>query len=67
MTDRHSGYVIVLDQDIREDDAEQLVQLFKNIKGVVKVAPVKSDASLQIAKERAVYELSEKLWKVLHP
>ena len=60
MTNRHSGYVIVLEKDIREDDAEDLVKLFYRIRGVLSVKPVPADPLAEhIAKERLRHEMWE--------
>jgi len=53
MTARHSGYVIALEEDIREDDVELVIQTLRMIKGVVAVEPVISSADMQIAYMRA--------------
>ncbi len=52
MTDRHSGYVVTLAKDIREDDAEAVITALKMIKGVVSVKPVVADVVMHIAEER---------------
>ena len=39
MTDRHSGYVVVLDKDVREDDAQPIIAAIKQIRGVADVVP----------------------------
>ena len=44
MTDRHCGYVVTLAQDIREDDAQRIIDAIGMIRGVVSVEPVKGDA-----------------------
>lgn len=38
MTDRHVAYTVILDQEIREDDAEAIVTALKMVKGVIRVA-----------------------------
>ncbi len=40
MTDRHAGYVVALDADMREDDAEAIIAAISMIKGVLAVQPV---------------------------
>ena len=35
MTDRHCGYIITLENDIREDDAEATINALRMIKGVL--------------------------------
>jgi len=53
MTARVSGYVIALEEDIREDSLEEVINALRMIKGVVAVEPVISDAGNQIAEMRA--------------
>ena len=40
MTDRHKGYIVIIDRDIREDDAESILQAIQMIKHVIKVEPL---------------------------
>jgi hypothetical protein len=67
MTDRHAGYLVVLSEDIREDDAEESVlAALRMIKGVCAVTPVSADYEQVIARERrdgkwrdALYNLAQ--------
>lgn len=44
MTDRHSGYIVILDRDIREDDAEEsVIAALRMIRGVADVKPILAD------------------------
>jgi hypothetical protein len=52
VTDRYKGFVVTLGQDIREDDAESIINAMRMIKGVVKVSPVEADLVDQIARAR---------------
>jgi hypothetical protein len=53
MTARHSGYLVILDKDIREDDAGQSVLVaLRMVKGVAKVTPVPAAPDGFIARER---------------
>ena len=52
MTDRHAGYVVVLAEDIREDDAESTLTALRMVKGVVSVTPVIADYELVVARRR---------------
>lgn len=48
MTDRHAGYIVVLAEDVREDDAEEgVLNALRMIKGVASVEPVLADAQQQ--------------------
>ncbi|HVQ45158.1 MAG TPA: hypothetical protein VMT30_09490 [Candidatus Saccharimonadia bacterium] len=67
MTDRHNGYYVVLEHDIRDDDAEATIAAVKQIKGVLSVTPNIAGFDEHIAEMRVRTELSEKLLKVLHP
>lgn len=54
MTDRHSGYLVTLAKDIREDDARKIIDALRMVRGVLTVEPVVSDLFLQqIAEQRA--------------
>ena len=69
MTDRHSGYVITLDRDIREDDAEATLTALRMTRGVASVKPIVADLSEMMARERvksdarmALHEAIEKVF-----
>jgi len=61
VTDRHSGYVVVLDREIREDDAERIVQAIQMVKGVLDVKPIVADHNDLINRSRIRHELLMKL------
>jgi len=63
MTDRHAGYVVVLEEAIREDDAEQTVAALKQIKGVLDVRPIINDPMLTAAEARVRQELMRKFYE----
>jgi hypothetical protein len=52
MTNRHSGYIVTLRRDIREDDAEEIIKAIGMIKGVLAVKPVEASFAQQIAETR---------------
>ena len=64
MTDRHAGYVVVLDKNLREDDAQPILDAIRMIKGVVSVVPERGDAQLAIAEQRAIRRLYEKMREI---
>jgi hypothetical protein len=43
VTDRYSGFVVRLDGDIREDDAQDVITALRQIRFVASVEPVTSD------------------------
>ena len=65
MTTRHSGYQIILDDDIREDDAEAVINALLMIKGVVKVIPIEAEYRDVMARTRRDSEWRQKLLDLL--
>lgn len=61
MTDHHSGYIVVLGSDLREDDAEYVINAIRMIKGVISVQQIISNPDTHVATERAKYELITKI------
>lgn len=64
MTDRHSGYIVTLASDIREDDAEHIINAIHMIKGVLSIRPVVSDVGQRIADERADRRWRDAIYKL---
>lgn len=52
MTDRHQGYIVILDKDIREDDSEALMTALRMVRGVISVQPVVANGADLIAQAR---------------
>lgn len=67
MTDRYNSLTVVLDRDMRDDDAEVLLNAIRQLRGVLSVTGNVSDMQSHIAQERARHELGEKMWRVLYP
>jgi hypothetical protein len=66
MTDRLKGLTVAFEKDIRDDDAESIIQAIKMIKGVLEVKAVPfGNHSDWIERTRIRDELTAKLWKVL--
>lgn len=65
MTNRYNAFLVVLEHDIRDDDAEPILNALKQIKGVLSVKPHVKEFSDSIAQERARQELRMKLWNAL--
>lgn len=67
MTDRHAGYVVTLEEPIREDTAEKTLSAIRQIKGVLSVEPIINDGDLEvkemIARSRARNWLFEQVYK----
>lgn len=67
MTDRFHSLTVVLEKDIRSDDAESLMQAIKHMRGVISVSGNVADFVHHMAQERARHELGQKLWEILYP
>lgn len=61
MTDRVKGFVVTLENDIRIDDVEPLIQAIRCMRGVADVEPSISDTDDLINQRRIKSELREKM------
>ena len=66
MTDRFDSLTVVLDKDIREDDAVLILNAISMIKGVAIVGGNISDPQSYVAEQRVRRDLEKKLWEALH-
>jgi hypothetical protein len=57
MTTRFSAFTVILENDIREDDAQLLISAIKQLRGVQDVVGHESNPMQQIAESRARNEL----------
>jgi hypothetical protein len=62
MTDRFNALTVSLDRDIRDDDAEIIINAIKAIRGVVGVTGNIVDADSYVATSRARQKVTEKLY-----
>ena len=67
MTDRLNALIVVLDGDIRDDDAEPLMSAIRQLRGVVSVSGNVADSASHIAESRVRHDLGSKLMEVLYP
>lgn len=65
MTDRIHSFTVALDQNIRDDDVQPIIDAIQMIKHVLSVTPHVADADAYMAESRAKTELRQKLWDVL--
>jgi hypothetical protein len=66
MSDRYNYLTVILEQDLKDEDAEPLIEAIKQFRGVLSVTPNVSDMTALLAEERVRNELAGKLWRVLH-
>ena len=67
MTDRFNALIVVLDENIRVDDAQVIINAISMIKRVVSVKGNVSDFGSHIAEERARIDLVNKIAQILQP
>ncbi len=67
MTNRYNALTVVLEKDIRDDDAEALLAAIQQLRGVLSVKGNVASFSDHLAQERARHDLRQKLWHVLFP
>ena len=66
MTDRHAAYIVTLADDVRADDAEQIIAALGMVKGVLSVKPVVADNfAAHIERERVGRQWREALLDLL--
>lgn len=67
MTDRIKSLDVVLQPDLRDDDAEPIIEAIKQLRGVRAVRPHIATGEDYVAYTNARWDLEQKLWEVLHP
>jgi hypothetical protein len=67
MTDRFHSLTVVLEKDMRSDDAQALISAITQLRGILSVSGNIANLSDYIAQDRARNDLGVKLWNVLYP
>jgi hypothetical protein len=67
MTDRLKGFIVTLEEDLRTDDAEPVLNAIRTLRGVQSVTPMVTEPGDYMARQRVRLELTQQLWDVLHP
>jgi hypothetical protein len=52
MTNRHQGYIVILADDLREDDAAATLNALRMVRGVMSVEPIVANGGDLIARAR---------------
>lgn len=65
MTTRFHSLQVVLKDDIRDDDAEQIIAAIKQFRGVIAVTGHESNPTTFMAESRAKSVLADKLYEIL--
>lgn len=67
MTDRIKGLTVTLKPNLREDDAEAILNAIRMVKGVVHVETHVADIHHHMAVEQAKRDLRQDMIKILYP
>lgn len=65
MTDRINSFLVILENDVREDDAEKLHIALGQLRGVVAVHPNISNPTTIVAESRAIHKLGNEIMGVI--
>jgi hypothetical protein len=65
MTDRYNALIVVLDKDIREDDAENIMQAIRQYKHVASVSGHVSDINSVVAEKRVKNKIMDKMFELI--
>jgi hypothetical protein len=65
MADRYNAFIVILEGDIRDENAQRTIEAIKHIKGVLDVKPHVASFEDSIAHARVRQELITKIWKVV--
>jgi hypothetical protein len=66
MPDRFNGFLVIMEKDILEEDAQGLMNAIRHFRGVVSVTGHVASASDRIATERAKQEFARRLLDVVN-
>jgi hypothetical protein len=67
MTDRFHSLTVVLEQDMRDDDAQAIINAISQMRNVLSVNGNVADLESHVAYSRARQELGGKLFAILYP
>lgn len=63
MTDRYKGFLITLDKEIRSDDAKELINALKMIRGVYSVKPYVKGIEDYMSEQRGINNAFDQIIK----
>jgi hypothetical protein len=65
MSDGYKGFVVTLDRDCKDEDADRIGRAISMIKGIVSVAPSIANPDDYMNRARVKWELRERLIELL--
>ena len=67
MTDRIHSITVVLEQNVRVDDAERILDALRMVRGVISAEGNVADLDSHMAESRARTDLHKKMFEVIYP
>lgn len=67
MSDRYHSLTVVLEHDVKDEDAEQLISAIKQMRLVLSVAASVADIESHMAEQRAKTKLGQEILAVIFP
>lgn len=67
MSDRLKGIVVTFKNDIKDEDAEDILTAIRMVKGVLSVKPLITNYEQHIAEERVRHEIHKQLFDIVYP
>lgn len=72
MTSRYAAFTVILSENVREDDAEEIMTALRMVKGVLDIRPILAEAidgqpHIAIAEARVDYEWRRKIADLINP
>ena len=61
MSDRHNGYIVTLENPIKDEDSENIKNAILMLKGVIKVEPAVDDISSMFERNQVKHEMFHKI------
>ena len=65
MSDRYKGFVVTLDRDVKDEDAEDIITAISMIRGVIDAKPVMAGIDDHMNRARIKRELQHELAELL--
>lgn len=66
MSDRYNGFAVVLEKNLKDEDAERTINAIKQIKGVLTVKPNIGSFDEITAAARVKADLARRMWDVIY-
>ena len=66
MTDRFHTLTVVLEENVRDEDAASLIEAIHQMRGVLTVTGIVADYESHMAEARAKADLGAKIWDVIY-